>query len=170
MTWVTNLGAVVALVAGAIGLIFLFFPDAKPEAREPRTSAASLAPVDFDPDITRAQYLRRIDEEPVGLTPAQLRERGAFVLYRVTPTGLEGVPLTLKHELIDARTKDEVSEDRSTTITPTENEIPRNWHHWSELPLGGRYYVVVEMLMEGEPAPLDTLRTRTFPGLRRAAN
>jgi hypothetical protein len=169
MTWVTSLGAVVALVAGALALVFLLFPDAKPEASGPRTSAASLAPVDFDPSITRAQYLARIDEQPVGFTPAQLRQRGALVLYRVTPTGLEGVPLTLKHELIDARTKDELSEDRSTTITPTENEIPRNWHYWAELPRGGRYYMVVEMLMEGEPAPLDTLRTRTFPGLLPAA-
>jgi hypothetical protein len=165
MTWVRNLGAVIALVAGVLGLLFLFWPEGKPEAEADATKgAATLSELRVDPDATRAQYLQSLPGgDPTGFTPAQLAERGALVSFRVELNGFRDVPVTIRHQLIDDGTGVATSDERTTTITPPENEIARDWFEFVPLPArGGSYYVVVQLLAEGETAPLADEPTEVF--------
>jgi hypothetical protein len=164
MKWVRDAGAVVGVVAAAIGLVFVFLPDLRPEPN-PVSSGAILDLVSFEPDTTRGEYLARTDQGREGFTPEQLRRRGAFVLFSAELEGFKGEPLTLKREVIDRRTGAQVSEERAITITPPQNRVKRDWHYWVPLPEGGgSYRAVLQLLAEGEQAPLATLETDPFRG------
>jgi hypothetical protein len=164
MKWVRDAGAVVGVVAAAIGLVFIFLPDLRPEP-SPVSSGAILDLVSFEPDTTRGEYLARTDQGREGFTPEQLRRRGAFVLFSAELEGFKGKPLTLKREVIDRRTGAQVSEERAITITPPQNRVKRDWHYWVPLPEGGgSYRAVLQLLAEGEQAPLATLETDPFRG------
>ena len=118
-------------------------------------------------NVTRAEFLRRTDGDPTGFTKAQLAETGVFVRYHATIRGFENLPLTVKHEVFDAATGDEVFEESPYTITPPEKNIERDWHAWATLPpREGPFYVVVKLLAEGEVAPLATLETSPVSGRR----
>jgi hypothetical protein len=164
MRWVRDAGSVVGIVTAAIGLVFVFLPDLKPDP-SPVSSGAVLDLVSFDPDLTRGEYLARTDQGREGFTREELGRRGAFVLFSAELEGFKGKPLTLKREVIDRRTGAQVSEERAITITPPQNRVKRDWHYWVPLPEGGgSYRAVLQLLAEGEQAPLATLETDPFRG------
>ena len=165
MKWVRDVGAIVGVLATGVGLLFVFLPDLKPEPR-PASSGAALSRVSFDPDTSRREYLARTDQSRAGFTPQQLDRRGAFVLFGVELEGFKGKPLTLKREVIDTRTGNQISEERAITITPPQNQVKRDWHYWVPLPAAeGTFTIVLQLLAEGEDAALATLETDPFSGL-----
>jgi hypothetical protein len=157
----------IGLISGFLALVFAVWPDLQPRPAEPATkAAATLTSLSLEPSISRAQFLKRIDQAPTGFTEQQLAVQGAFVRFRVELKGFRQIPLTLKRELVDARSRDEVSEISPITITPPVNEIARDWHDW--IPLSarrGRYFLIIKLIREGETAPLATLETAEFRGL-----
>jgi hypothetical protein len=161
---------VVGLISGVLGLIFLVLPGLKPVAPErdgqARATSAGLTQIDLEPRISRGQFLARTDQPTMGFTREQLAVPGAFIRYRVRIRGFEDVPLTVRRELVDARTGNEMSESSAFTITPPSDEVERDWHDW--IPLSGRagrYFAIIKLLAEGEDAPLATLKTDAFAGL-----
>ena len=165
MKWVRDVGAIAGVLATIVGLLFLFLPDLKPEP-SPASSGAGMGLVSFDPDTSRREYLARTDQGRVGFTRPQLDRRGAFVLFGVELEGFKGKPLTLKRELIDNRTGNQIEEERAITITPPQNQVKRDWHYWVPLPAaGGPFTIVLQLLAKGEDAAVATLETESFPGL-----
>lgn len=167
MAYVTAAATVVGLITGVAGLIFLVRPELQPKPSTPKQppakTAAGLKELVVRSDVTRAQYLALTDQARTGFTRSQLEKTGVFLRFRVTIRGFEGLPLTLRRELFDATTGDEVTEESSITITPPKSTIARDWHDWAELPKRrGRFFVVIKLLAEDEAAPLATLQTSEF--------
>jgi hypothetical protein len=167
MGFVTAAATVVGLITGLAGLIFLVRPELQPKPSTPKQppakTSAQLKQLVVRPGVTRAQYLALTDQARTGFTRSQLETTGVFLRFRVTIRGFEGLPLTLKRELFNARTGDEVTEESSITITPPKSAIARDWHDWAELPtVRGRFFVVMKLLAQGEAAPLATLQTSEF--------
>ena len=160
-------GTAVALVSGITGLVFLFKPDLKPSG-EAAKQAATLSHLRMKPNASFREYLARADLPATGFTEAQLARRGALLRFRVQITGFEGERLTLKWELFDAASGDQIAESKATTITPTTETNEANWPFWVPLPRrSGKFYAVVELKQRKENylLALDTLETDPFPGL-----
>lgn len=165
--YVTYAATLVGLITGIAGLIFLVRPELQPKPSTPKQPPAKLAArlkqLVVRPGVSRAQYFALTDQAPIGFTRPQLAKTGVFLRFRVTIRGFEGLPLTLRRELFDASTGDEVTEESSITITPPKSTIERDWHDWAPLPeRRGRFFVVIKLLAKGEAAPLATLQTSDF--------
>ncbi len=164
-------GAVVALVSGVVGLLFLFLPQLQPGHSSDTTSSGTRladlsSPPALDPAATRAQFLDRSDRSKLGFTEAQLAQRGAYVAFDVKLEGFRGKTLTLQRELVDLRTGDQVGELRPFTFKPVENDDGRTWEDFVPLRAGkGRYVLVFKLLDEGGASALDCIQTRPFGGL-----
>jgi hypothetical protein len=171
MALVTTAATIIGLITGVAGLVFLVRPELQPKAappeQPPSKTAASLKQLSLRTSVSRAEYLRLTDQEPIGFTASQLARRGVLLRYRVTISGFEGLPVTLRHEVFDQSTGVEISEESSITITPPKDakNIARDWHTWAAVPhRDGPYFIVVKLTAEGEDAPLATLETRPFAG------
>jgi hypothetical protein len=84
---VVALGAIVTLIAGVLGLVAWFFPDAKPKPRAP--TDAKLEILDFQKHVTLGRYLRTIDKDASGFSAGQLARDG--VVVTVKAVGVSGV-------------------------------------------------------------------------------
>jgi hypothetical protein len=104
--------AVVGLVTGIVALVDRLTPEPEP------VKSIAMPEPDLETGITFAQYLDRVDRGPCTLEPAVCGERGAMVEFTVEATGYKGKELTLKWELIDLGTGNEVRESDAFTITP----------------------------------------------------
>ena len=82
-----SLGAIVGLIAGVLGLVAWFFPDAKPKPRAP--TDAKLEVLDFQKHVTLQRYLRMIRKDAGNYTPAQLKRDG--VVATVKAVNVSGV-------------------------------------------------------------------------------
>jgi hypothetical protein len=169
MGYATHAATLVGLITGVAGLIFLVRPELQPKPSTPKPppakEAARLKQLVVRPGVSRAQYFALTDQQSTGFTRPQLEKDGVFLRFRVTIRGFEGLPLTLRRELFDANTGEEVTEETSTTITPPKSTIERDWHDWAPLPeRPGRFFVVIKLLAKDESAPLATLETREFSG------
>ena len=159
-------GTIVALVSGIAGLVFLFKPDLRPTGEAAR-QAATLSHLRVRPNVSFREYLARADLPATGFTAGQLARRGALLRFRVQITGFEGERLTLKWELFDAKSGDQINESKATTITPTTETNEADWPFWVPLPKrAGKFYAVVELKQQKENylLALDTLETEAFPG------
>jgi hypothetical protein len=160
-------GTIIGLVSGIVGLVFLFKPDLKPSV-ETAKQAATLSRLRMQPNTSFRQYLDRVDLPATPYTKPQLARRGALLQFRVGITGFEGERLTLKWELFEAATGDQINESKATTITPTTETNEATWPFWVPLPKRtGRFYAVVELKQQKEDylLSLDTLQTKPFRGL-----
>jgi hypothetical protein len=160
-------GTIIGLVSGIVGLVFLFNPDLKPSG-EAAKQAATLSQLRLRPNVSFREYLARADLPTMGYTDAQLARRGALLRFRVQITGFENERLTLKWELFDAASGDEIDESQATTITPTTETNEANWPFWVPLPRrAGKVYAVVELKQQKKDylLALDDLETDPFPGL-----
>ncbi|HEY8766626.1 MAG TPA: hypothetical protein VIP09_05105 [Dehalococcoidia bacterium] len=80
------IGAIVATIAGILGLVTWFFPDAKPKPQAP--TGAELSVLDFQRHVPLSAYLRQIERKG-NYGVAQLKHDG--VLVTVKAIGVSGV-------------------------------------------------------------------------------
>jgi hypothetical protein len=161
------IGSIVTVVSGIVGLLFLFMPDLRPE-EPPSNQQAKFSELRLDPNISRAQYLERMDYPSRGFPRKELAVRGAFLEYRVEVVGYKGELLILKWELIDESSGDQLQEDRSDGWVPPGNQGAASSGIFVPLPRkAGMFFVRLELLRKGEYGlvPLDSARTERFPGL-----
>jgi hypothetical protein len=154
-------------VSGIVGLLFLFLPQLRPED-PPRNQQANLSKPTVEANISRRQYLERADLQIGGFTKKELAERGVFIELGVHIIGFEGKLLTLKWELIDAVSSDQIHDERSEGLIPPTDEGTVTERLFVPLPRKpGTFRVRIELLREGKygPIPLASTRTQPFPGL-----
>lgn len=163
----TVTGAIVALVSGILGLVFLLKPDLKPSGA-PQKQAATLSQLNVEPSASFREYLARIDQPVRPYTDHDLARRGALLRFRVAATGFKGEHLVLKWELFDRRSGNQIDESKATTLTPTNETNEAIWYFWVPLPRRpGKFYAVVELSQQKKSSllGLDTLQTSPFQGL-----
>lgn len=162
MAIVAGLGAIVALVSGAIGLVFLLRPGLKPKP-PPAHTAVHLSRVSFDRGVSFAQYLARADQPVGGLDRKILRRRGELLTVHFTIIGYEGKRLPLRWHLLDLEDGGQVGTQRAITITGTAEQDEGDWPVWVPSPRRpGRYAIDVELLNPPGKVPLATVRSPTF--------
>ena len=167
MTLLKVVGAIVGVVSGIVGLLFLLVPDLRPEG-SPENQQASLSEPLLERNISRAEFLNRMEFRSEGWTENELAARGAFVETRATAVGYKGVPLMIKWELIDVSTGDTVGGDNTDGFMTPSNEGGVVQGFFVPLPRKeGMFYVRLQLVHEGEysPVPLDVKKTERFPGL-----
>jgi hypothetical protein len=154
MAVVVALGAVVTLVSGLLGLVFVLLPQLKPSP-PPAHTAVHLSRVSFDPRVTFAEYLRR-SRLPAGeLDRATLSRRGALLTVHYAIIGYEDDRLPLRWQLLELRTGRQVGEQQAITITGTSQEDEGDWFVWAPAPRrAGRYAIDVQLLPVKGVVPL----------------
>jgi hypothetical protein len=75
-----SIGAIVTLIAGILGLVAWFFPDAKPKPRAP--TDAHIEILDFQRHVTLGDYLRMINEKDAKYTTQQLKRDGVVATVK----------------------------------------------------------------------------------------
>lgn len=81
------IGSIVALVAGILGLVTWFNPDAKPKSRAP--TDASLQLLDFQKHVSLGSYLRSIGKSTSDTSPQSLTRDG--VVATIKAVNVSGV-------------------------------------------------------------------------------
>jgi hypothetical protein len=160
-------GVVVGLISGIVGLVFLLFPQYRPERTEPTPNqSAAITGVVVNPRTTRGQYLDYSDQSKLGFTKQQLAVIGASAFARVQIVGYRNKTLTLARQLIDARTGDVVGQARDFSVTPPATNVTHRWWDWVPLRNGrGSYVMVIKLLDEQQRAAIACAQTTPFGGL-----
>lgn len=168
-TTVKAVGAVAGAIAAVVGLLFVFFPDLRPDPTSDEGSATFAEPTVEQP-VTFGQYLDRVEIPRDGFTERQLQRAGALVSVQVTIKGYRNQALPLRWYLLDgAEIVDQQS--RRQALTADRNEAPAAWSFWVPLRPGpGPFKVVVQIYppnaKAGRPGvvALDEEDTQPFPG------
>jgi hypothetical protein len=167
MTLLKVAGAIVAIVSGIIGLLFLILPDLKPEG-SPSNQQANLSDLILYPNTSFAQYLERTGQTSEGFSKKELAVRGAFVEVRITIIGYEDVTFVLEWELIEESSGEIVSRDDSDRFTPHTNEQSDTPSFFADLPQKeAMFFIRLQLLRPGEYGlvPAATEKTESFHGL-----
>jgi hypothetical protein len=166
MSYAKQAGVVVGLVSGVVGLFFLFFPQFRPERHgPPPTQSAEVTKMDLNPRVTQGNYLDYADQGKEGFTKEELAQVGAAAYARVTIVGYKGKPLTMKQQVVDARTGRVVAQRRDFTVTPTADTVSHRWPYWVPLPRGrGSYVMVIKVLDENGTSAIACGQTNPFGG------
>lgn len=157
----------VGLISGVAGLVFLFFPQLRPEVNKPPADqSATITGVVVNPHTTRGQYLAYSDQSRLGFTKQQLSVAGASAFARVTIVGYRNRKLTLARQLIDARTGNVVGQARDFLVSPTADRVSHRWWDWVPLRSGrGSYIMVIKLLDDQQKTAIACGQTPTFGGL-----
>lgn len=169
-TSVKAIGGIAVAIAAIAGLVFLFFPDLRPDPTPDEGSAAFSQPTVEHP-VTFGQYLDRVEIPRTGSTEAQLRRPGVLVGVEVTIKGYGKQALPLSWYLLDESTHDIVArQSKRHTLTADRNDAPAAWPFWVPLPPGaGPFRVVLQIYPpHAKPGqtgvvPLDEVETESFP-------
>ena len=165
---VGQISAIVGLIAGILGLVFIVFPAWRPEP-PPDTGTLQVSDIRVRQPVSFERYLRRLKLPPGTLSEEQLRRRGVLIEFQLQIEGFKGKQLPLRWELNDAATNDAVDEDQAVTIKPSTNNEGRTWFVWAPAPeTGGKYYVTVTIYQppKGEvDVPLEAFDSPEFTGL-----
>jgi hypothetical protein len=167
MTFAKQAGVIVGLISGVVGLVFLFFPELRPERGAPSLDqSAAISGVVSNPRTTRGQFLAYSDQRREGFTKEQLAVVGASAFARVEIVGYRGKTLTLERQLIDTRTGDVIGQARDFKVTPPANRVVHRWWDWVPLRPGrGSYVIVIKLLDEREQAAIACGQSPPFGGL-----
>jgi hypothetical protein len=159
-------GVIVGLVSGVIGLVFLLFPQLRPERSEPPPDqSASVSGVVLNPHTTRGQFLDYLGRSKRGLTREQLAVVGASAFARVQIAGYRGRTLTLERQLIDSRTGNLVGQARDFLVTPPAEKVTHRWGDWAPLPKGrGSFIFVIKVLDDAQHAEVACGQSEQFGG------
>jgi hypothetical protein len=165
LSLVTKIGGAATAISAVLGVVFVLWPQLKPEPPPPEKSA-QLAKLTVDRKVTFGQYLDRFDLPKDAFSAKQLARQGAFLQFRIETKGFKDKELPLKWELFDAKSGDQVGESKSTFVEPGANTDSLSWHAWVPLPRRkGPFFVLVQLLNDKGVVPLDRLQTKPFPGL-----
>ena len=168
---VGQISAIVGLIAGILGLVFIAFPALRPEAPQD-TGTVEVSDVRVRQPVTFARYLKRLKLPPGQLSEEFLARRGVMIEFQTQIEGFRGKQLPLRWELNDAATNDVVDEDQAVTIKPSTNNEGRTWFVWAPAPeTTGKYYVTVTIYQppKGEvDVPLEAFDSPEFTGLAAA--
>ena len=160
-----QLGAAVSTIATIVGLVLVFAPGLKPDQPAPE-KGAEFSDLTVDTNVTRADYLRRIDGSLSGYTDQQLRRRGVIVAFHVTITGHKGDDLPLRWGVYSADDGAQVYREKATTLTPEAGVDEASSQVWTPLPLSaGPYYVLLQLFEEDGLVAINQARSDRFPGL-----
>jgi hypothetical protein len=167
MTFAKQAGVVVGLISGVVGLLFLFFPELRPERGGPSPDqSATISGVVSNPRTTRGQFLDYSDQHREGFTKEQLAMVGASAFARVEIVGYRGKTLTLARQLVDTRTGDVIGQARDFQVTPPANRVVHRWWDWVPLRPGrGSYVMVIKLLDERQEAAIACGQSPPFGGL-----
>jgi hypothetical protein len=155
--------AIVAFVGSALAVIFLLFPQLKPEAPSP-VRQVTLSQLELEPHVTFGAYLRRDHRDPGGLEAAVLKQPGALVTFHFVAEGYKDRRLPIVSQLINARTGNVMNENRDRWLEPEVTKDSGSWRAWAPLPSGRhrRVFIQVELYEPRGVVPMRTLRTKTF--------
>jgi len=167
MRLVKQVGVVVGVIAGILGLVFLVFPQLKPERSSPAANqTASVSGLVVNPRTRRGQFLDYSDQSKLGFTKEQLRVVGASAFARVQLVGYRGRTLTLERQVVDARTGDVIGVARDFRVTPPADNVTHRWWDWTPLRPGrGSYIMVIKVLDDRQQAAIACGQTPAFGGL-----
>jgi hypothetical protein len=177
LAYVGQAAALVGLIGGIVGLVFVFKPGWKPQP-PPDVGTLKITDSSVRQPVTFRRYLERIGQHPGDLTPEYLRRPGLLVEFDYVAEGFAGKRLPLRWELIDAKTNERVVVDDPTGddaggndavgLTPSTNNEARKWFVWVPRPEAGRtYYVTVTLYQprKGDvDVPLEDFDTPKFTG------
>jgi hypothetical protein len=159
-------GVLVGLIASVLGVVFLLFPQLKPErSGPPANQSAAVTGIVVNPRTTRGQFLDYSDQSKLGFTRAQLAELGASAFARVQIVGYRGHKLILERQVVDARTGNVVGETRDFTVVPPAETVNHRWWDWTPLRPGtGSYIMVIKVLDDQQHAAIACGQTPLFGG------
>ena len=175
LVYVGQAAAVVGLIGGVVGLLFIFKPGWKPQ---PPPDVGTLKIVDSSvrQPVTFGRYLERVRLPPLDFTKAFLQRRGLLIEFDYHAEGFRGKRLPIQWDLVDAKTNDRVFVDGeddaggngSVGIRPSTNNEAAKWFVWVPGPEAGRtYYVTVTIYQprKGDvDVPLADFDTPEFSG------
>ena len=160
-----EIAGVVSTLVGVVGLLFVLAPSLKPSP-PPLRKEAFFRGIEVERNVTRAQYLQRIDRGPGSYAPKQLQETGVLVRFNVVMTGHKGDDLPLRWALYDARKGGQIHKDVATTLSPEAETDQASWQVWTPLPeRGGSYYVLLQLFEEDGLVPINHAKTQAFGGV-----
>jgi hypothetical protein len=159
--------ALVTLVSGIAGLVFLFAPGCEPQP-PPNVAKATISNVRVTTGVPFRRYVQRQQGQiPPGLSDQFLDRRGALVEFDWEIVGMRGKHLPFGWELSDLATNELVrSELTSYELTPSTNDDSGTWPIWIAAPPPGRtYYATVTIYKpDGPPYELKHFPTPRFKG------
>lgn len=160
--------ALVGLVGGVVGLLFVLKPGWKPQPPQD-VGTVEISGVRVREPVTFKRYLQRLQLPQQGLSRVQLRRLGALIEFHLHAQGFKGKELPLRWELNDAATDDLIAEDESVSIKPSTNDEGRKWFVWVPTPKTKRtYYVTVTLYQPRNgkvEVPLQDFDSPQFRGL-----
>ena len=170
-TTVKAVGGVAAAIATIVGLVFLFFPDLRPDPT-PDEGSATLSKPTLEQPVTFGQYLDRVEVPREGSTEEQLARPGVLAGVMVTIKGYRGQALPLRWYVLDLGTHDIVDQQSKRHLLQADrNDAPAAWPFWVALPRGpGPFKIVLQIYppnaKPGRPGvvPLAEAETDPFPG------
>ncbi len=107
----TLAGTIVALVSGAVGLLFVLKPDLKPSGKAAK-QAATLSQASFEQSAPYSEYLAKTNVTTGPYTKRLLARRGALVGVHVAVTGYKGNHLLLIWKLFAQPSGSQIDESR----------------------------------------------------------
>jgi hypothetical protein len=176
---VVSASALVAVVGAVLGLLFVLWPELRPD-EPPPAMGAELGEAKLEPNVTlgdfvarRGDALRRQAPETREFTPEQLARAGAILTFQAVIEGYEGERCTVRWSTFDAGTgrrlagpANLVDQDGWPTkyITPTAGRDQVDAEIWLPLPREpGPFFARVELLDPGE-VRLASLDSPAFAG------
>ena len=124
-TTVKAVGGVAAAIATIVGLVFLFFPDLRPDPT-PDEGSASLSKPSLEQPVTFGQYLDRVEVPREGSTAEQLARPGVFAGVMVTIKGYRNQALPLRWYVLDLGTHEIVDQQsKRQSVEADRNDTPR---------------------------------------------
>jgi hypothetical protein len=160
--------ALVGVVGGIVGLVFVFRPGWKPQAPVD-VGKADVTNVRVRQPVTFERYPQHLKLPPGTVSKEQLARSGVLITFHVQISGFKGKELPLRWELNDKATGALVSENDAVSLVPSTNDEGRVWFVWVPSPKRARdYYVTVTIYQPpkgGVDVPLQDFDTDTFRGV-----
>lgn len=135
-------GAVVGLISGVLGLLFIARPGCAPKP-PPDTASGQISDVRVVSPIRFRRYLELQGLRKGSLSKEKLAEVGVVIQFHYELRGYGGKHLPLRWELDDAKTNDRVlPQSEALELEPRTNDEGGTWYVWVPAPRTRRTYYV----------------------------